>query len=105
MARIELTPEIIEDLDRIIEHLLEHQVESPQERIEAITSAIDLLESSPLIGRICHRELRELVIGRSSKGYVALYQYVEAIDVVFVLAIRSQGEAGYAREADDLGWS
>ncbi|MBK5257691.1 MAG: type II toxin-antitoxin system RelE/ParE family toxin [Vicinamibacteria bacterium] len=38
--------------------------------------------------------LRELIIGRGSWGYVALYRYVAESNVVFVLAIRSQREAG-----------
>jgi toxin ParE1/3/4 len=36
--------------------------------------------------------------GRGSRGYVALYRYVPEVDTVFLLAIRSQREAGYARE-------
>ena len=40
---------------------------------------------------------RELVIGRGSRGYLALYRYVAEIDTVFVLALRSQRETGYAR--------
>ena len=32
----------------------------------------------------------------SSHGYVALYRYVVEIDTVFILAVRSQQEAGYA---------
>jgi len=31
------------------------------------------------------------------RGYVALYRYIEQADTVFVLAIRSQREAGYGR--------
>jgi plasmid stabilization system protein ParE len=42
-------------------------------------------------------DMNELVIGRHAHGYVALYRYVAAIETVFVLAIRSQREAGYAR--------
>jgi len=42
---------------------------------------------------------RELVIGRGSRGYVALYRYVSKIDTVFLLAVRSQREAGYKRES------
>jgi len=38
-----------------------------------------------------------LVIGQASRGHVALYRYVSAIDTVFVLAIRSQRESGYKR--------
>jgi len=37
------------------------------------------------------------VIGRRSRGYVALYRYFAEIDTVFVLAVRSQREAGYTR--------
>jgi hypothetical protein len=40
----------------------------------------------------------ELVIGRASRGYGALYRYVAAIDTVFVLALRAQREDGYKHE-------
>ena len=56
-----------------------------------------MLERNPLIGRPAGGDLRELVIGRRSRGYVALYRYVDEIDTVFVLALRSRREAGYAR--------
>ena len=101
MAVIELAPEIQEDFERIIDHLLKHESENTEQRIDAIISALDLLESSPMIGRPCNGELRELIIGRGAAGYVALYQYIEEIDIVFVLAIRSHREAGYTRDADD----
>ena len=42
-------------------------------------------------------DLRELVIGRRGRGFVALYRYVPEAEFVFVLAVRSQKEAGYAR--------
>lgn len=41
---------------------------------------------------------RELVIGQTSRGYVALYRYVAEVDTVFVLAVRSQRESGYKRK-------
>jgi len=59
--------------------------------------AFDVLEPNPLIGRPAANDLRELVIGRGSRGCVALYRYVETLDVVFVLALRSRREAGYRR--------
>jgi hypothetical protein len=37
-------------------------------------------------------------MGRGSRGYVALYRYVEEVDIVFVLAIRAQKERGYGRD-------
>ena len=58
-------------------------------------NTLDVLERNPLIGRPARGDLRELVIGRRARGYVALYRYVAELDVVFVLAIRGQKEAGY----------
>jgi plasmid stabilization system protein ParE len=66
-------------------------------RIREIIQAIDVLQYNPLIGRAVSADTRELVIGRSARGYVALYRYVELVDTVFVLAIRGQREAGYER--------
>lgn len=95
MSRVEVAPEAADDLDRILDHLLEHEATDPSSRIEDIIKAIDVLERSPLIGRPVHTDLRELVIGRGAHGYVALYRYVAELDTVFVLAIRGQREAGY----------
>ena len=64
-------------------------------RIREIIQAIGVLEQNPLIGRSIHTDKRELVIGRRSHGYLALYRHVTEIDTVFVLALRSQHEAGY----------
>lgn len=55
-----------------------------------------MLGHNPLIGCPTNNDKQELVIGRSSHGYVALYRYIVEIDTVFVLAVRSQQEAGYA---------
>jgi plasmid stabilization system protein ParE len=97
MSRIELAPEVGEDFDRILDHLVRYGVEDPASRIREIVLAFDVLEHNPLIGRPIAGEKRELVIGRRSRGYVALYRYVAEIDTVFVLALRSQREAGYTR--------
>ena len=64
-------------------------------RIQEIQQALKVLEYNPLIGRPVANDKRELVIGRRSHGYVALYRYVAAVDIVLVLAIRAQKEAGY----------
>jgi toxin ParE1/3/4 len=97
MSRIELAPEVSDDLDRILEHLFTHEAADAPSRIEDIINAIDVLERNPLIGRPARADLRELVIGRRARGYVALYRYVAELDTVFVLAIRGQKEAGYTR--------
>ena len=96
MSAIELAAEVGEDFQRILDHLDSHQVESPGQRIQEIIEALNVLEHNPLIGRPTLNDKRELVIGRHAHGYIALYRYVSEIDTVFVLAIRSQREAGYA---------
>ena len=97
MSRIELAPEIGQDFERILEHLHRHEVAVAPARIEEIIEGISILEHSPLIGRPARADMRELVIGRRARGYVVLYRYIPEIDTVFVLAIRSQREAGYKR--------
>ena len=96
MPRIELATEVGEDFERILDHLARHRVEFPERRIREIIEALDVLEHNPLIGRPAGKGKRELVIGRGSHGYIALYRYIPEIDIVFVLALRSQREAGYA---------
>ena len=95
MATIELAPGIGDDFDRIVGHLLEHEVAEAATRIEEIVDAISVLEGNPMIGRPSSNDLHVLVIGQRSKGYVALYRFIPEIDTVFVLAIRAQKEAGY----------
>ena len=94
MPRVQLAPEVGDDLDRILEHLLAHPDADAPSHVEDIMRAIDVLERNPLIGRPVRADLRELVIGRRARGYVALYRYVAEVDTVFVLAIRGQKEAG-----------
>lgn len=96
MASIELAPEVGEDFLRILDHLVDLQVENPEQRIGEIIEAIDILENNPLIGRPADSGLREFVIGRGSRGYIVQYRFIPEIDTVFVLAIRSQKEAGYS---------
>src|SRR3990172_5265754 len=100
MSRVELAPEVGDDFERILEHLFQHRVAEGPSRIEDIMRAIDVLERNPLIGRPVRADLRELVIGRRARGYVALYRYVAEVDTVFVLANRGQKEAGYTGMQD-----
>jgi len=73
-------------------------VDDAQSRIAEIVQAIQILTHSPLIGRPVKGGIGELVIGRDSRGYTALYLFEASIDTVFVLALRSQRESGYKRQ-------
>jgi toxin ParE1/3/4 len=98
MARIEAAPEVFDDFDRFFEHLIQFEVDDVPGRLAEILQAVEVLATSPLIGRPVEDGKRELVIGRGSHGYVALYRYVTEADTVFLLAVRNQREAGYGRE-------
>lgn len=99
MTRIELAPEVFDDFDRFFDHMARYDVGAAPERIGEILEAVQILTHSPLLGRPVRDGKRELVIGRASRGYVALYRYVAAIDTVFLLAVRSQRESGYKHDA------
>jgi toxin ParE1/3/4 len=98
MSRIELATQVADDLDHILDHLLAHEAADAASHTNDIIRAIDVLERNPLIGRAVRTDLRELVIGRGARGYVALYRYVGELDTMFVLAIRGQKKAGYERD-------
>ena len=49
------------------------------------------------IGHLVQGGERKLVIGHAARSYVALHHYIEALDTVFVLAVRSPLEAGVKR--------
>lgn len=95
MTGLRLTPRAWGDLDRITDHLLAHEVNDVEARMVEILDALQLLVLHPLIGRPVAGGLRELVIGRGSRGYVALYGYDEARDEVIVNAVRGQREVGF----------
>ncbi len=63
--------------------------------VEAIRSAVNVLESHPMIGRRVEGELRELVISYGKTGYLALYRFIPAMNQVRILALRHQRELDY----------
>lgn len=97
MPGIELAPEVSGDFNRVFEHLARYDPGQAPARLREIIQAFDVLATNPQIGRPASGGKRELIVGRDSRGYVALYRYLPEIDTVFILALRSQREAGYKR--------
>lgn len=95
MVRITYAPSAVFDLERLREFLDEHDPEAALAAAESIVEAVSVLERHPLIGRPAEAGMRELIISHGRTGYVALYDWLEAIDTVVVLALRHQREAGY----------
>ncbi len=96
MAQVSYAEQALADFERIVDFLREEEPELAQRVVARVSEAVSILREHPLIGRSVEAGLRELVISRGRTGYVALYRYLEREDVVLVLALRHQGEAGYA---------
>ena len=97
MAQVILSAQLQDDFERIFDFLFQHAPDTAVDRIAAIIAALDVLESSPLIGRPVENGKRELVIATGASGYLALYRFVPELDTVFVLGVRSQRELGFGK--------
>ena len=95
MARIVYSDEAFKDLDRIIDFLLSTSPESAGDALKQIRAAVSILAAHSRIGRRVDQHRRELVISHGATGYLALYRHDVRPDVVRILRIRHQREAGY----------
>ena len=95
MALVVYTKRAFSDFERIFDFLAKADTTLARTAVSVISEAVSILEHHPLIGRSVEHGLRELVIARGKTGYVALYRYLEANDVILVLAFRHQRESGY----------
>ncbi len=94
MAEVVYTRHAFADLERLTDFLAKSAPEAAVTAIDVIREGIEILGRHPLIGRPCEDGLRELLISYGKSGYVALYSHEKQQDVVLVLAIRHQREAG-----------
>ena len=94
---IVFAPEALADMERILEFNLQRDPATALAHIDRIRSAVLILRQHPKIGRPIGRDsqLRELVISHGNSGYVALYEYSPADELIRVAAVRHQREAGY----------
>jgi plasmid stabilization system protein ParE len=95
MSRHLFSTDAAEDLEQLVNFLLDQHPEDAIATIDLVVDAITILNDHPLIGRPVEQGLRELVISKGKTGYLALYDYDEATDLVVILAIRHQRERGY----------
>ena len=96
MAQIVYSQNALANLARVFEFLLEHDQEAAIASAASIREAVELLANHPMIGRRVAGELRELVISYGKTGYVALYRFIPARDLVRVLAVRHQRELDFS---------
>jgi len=92
VPELQFATRAFEVLDRLTEFLLDGAPELAAETVPLILGGLRTLKDHPLIGRPVEADLRELLISRGRTGYIALYRYNPATDVVLVLRIRHQRE-------------
>ena len=96
MAEVVYSRHAFFDLERLADFLIRDAPQAAVIAIDVIRDGIEILERHPFVGRPCEEGLRELLISYGKSGYVALYSYEQRQDVVIVLSIRHQREAGYS---------
>jgi plasmid stabilization system protein ParE len=98
MARVEITDRALADLERLFDFIANEDPRRAREWLLSVRKAIELLADHPLLGRGAEDGRRELVLSRGRHGYIAKYRWLPADDVVLILAVRHQLEAGYLEE-------
>ena len=85
-----------DDVVRLVEFLIESDVDVALATFSIIEEGVSVLKNHPEIGRPTESDsLRELVISRGRTGYVALYEFDELRELVIVLRVKHQREADY----------
>ena len=95
MARVEVSTRALRDLERLFDFVAETDPLRAAAHVSSVRAAFEVLADHPLLGRLAEDGRRELVLSRGKYGYIAKYRWLPAEDVVLVLAVRHQREAGY----------
>ncbi len=98
MARVEITAGALGDLERLFEFKAQSDPQRARQRLLSVRRALELLADHPLLGREAEEGRRELLLLRAGEGYIAKYRWLPDEDVVLILAVRHQREAGFSDE-------
>lgn len=98
MARVEVSTRALRDLERLFDFVAETDPKRALVQLSSVQAAFELLADHPLLGRTAEDGRRELVLSRGGYGYVAKYRWLPADDVVVILTVRHQREAGCTDE-------
>lgn len=97
--QVRFTPAAEDDLLRLYDFLLAHDVAVADTALKIIKKALQLLEQFPFTCRKAADgqhgpRLRELIVPFGASGYVALFE-IEDASTVTILAVRHQRESDY----------
>ena len=98
MPRLIWTPPALLDMQRLYRFLADKNPDAAKRAAKAIRDGVRVLARQPGVGRPVQdmpTQYREWMIDFGDSGYVALYRHAERVDLVAILAVRHQREAGY----------
>ena len=95
MARVQITVAALRDLERLFDFIAAESPKRAAHQVRSVRRALELLADHPLLGRDAEDGRRELILSRGRYGYIAKYRWLPKEDVVMILAVRHQREAGY----------
>ena len=98
MPRLIWTPPALRDVQRLYRFLADKNPDAAMRAVKAIRDGVKVLARQPGVGRPVQdmpTQYREWMINFGDSGYLALYRQAEAVDLVAILAVRHQREAGY----------
>src|ERR1700747_893540 len=98
MATVEITQKTLADLERLFDFIATENPKKARGQILSVRKAFELLSDHPLLGRPAEEGRQELILSRGRYGYIAKSRCLPAADIVLILAVRHQLEAGYAGE-------
>jgi plasmid stabilization system protein ParE len=98
MARVEVTTTALRDLERLFDCIAAEDPARAKEQVLSARRAFELLADHPLLGRSAEEGHRELILSRGRYGYIAKYRWIPGAEVVLILAVRHQREAGCTEE-------
>lgn len=96
MATVGITRRALADLERLFEFIAAENPQRAREQIVSVRKAFELLADYPLLGQGAEQGRRDLILSRGRYGCIAKYRWLPAEDIVLILAVGHQLEAGYA---------
>lgn len=96
MPRLIWTPQALADVQRLYRFLASKNMDAARRAVQAIRQGVKVLTLQPGMGRPIEDlpvEFREWLIDFGDSGYLARYRLDG--DVIVVLAVRHQKEAGF----------
>lgn len=98
MARVEVTARALADLERLFDFIAKENPRQARAQLSSVRRAFALLTDHPMLGRAAESGRRELILSRGKYGYIAKYRWLASSDIILILTVRHQLEAGYSED-------